>query len=29
VANAVTANCLTKVENLMAIGGLPKTIQQP
>ncbi len=29
VANAVTANFLTKVEDLLAIGGLPKTIQQP
>ena len=28
-ANAVTSEFLTKVENLLAIGGLPETIQQP
>ena len=27
--NAVTAEFLDKVENLLAIGGLPETIQQP
>ena len=28
-ANAVTADFLVRVENLLAIGGLPETIQQP
>ncbi|MCZ6454206.1 MAG: DHA2 family efflux MFS transporter permease subunit [Alphaproteobacteria bacterium] len=28
-SNAVTAEFLDKVENLLAIGGLPETIQQP